>query len=97
LVVDPNAVLALSVALHGLEAIARQCREILQCVRRLDPVQPMGPYALQVCVVYTPFLQRAFATKSLRLGDGLRCTAVASSVLWLRAIQKAVTRLTRAQ
>ena len=53
--------------------------------------------ALQVCVVYTPFLQRAFSTESLRLGDWLRCTAVASSVLWLREIQKAVERLTRAQ
>jgi hypothetical protein len=39
LVVDPNAVLALSVALQGLEAIAGQCREILQRVCRLDAIQ----------------------------------------------------------
>jgi len=52
---------------------------------------------LQVCVVYTPFLQRAFSTESLRLADWLGCTAVASSVLWLREIQKAVTHLTRAR
>ena len=52
---------------------------------------------LQVCVVYTPFLQRAFSTESLSLADWLRCTAVASSVLWLREIQKGVTRLMRAR
>jgi Ca2+-transporting ATPase len=52
---------------------------------------------LQVCVVYTPFLQRAFSTESLSLGDWLRCTAVASSVVWLLEIQKAVRRLTRAR
>jgi hypothetical protein len=39
LVVDANAVLALSVALHGLEAVAGQCCQILQCVGGLDPVQ----------------------------------------------------------
>ena len=48
---------------------------------------------LQACVVYTPFLQRAFSTEALRLADWLQCAAVASSVLWLREMQKAVTRL----
>jgi Ca2+-transporting ATPase len=52
---------------------------------------------LQVCVVHTPFLQRAFSTESLSLADWLRCTAVASSVLWVLEIQKAVTRATRAR
>jgi len=52
---------------------------------------------LQMCVVHTPFLQRAFSTASLSLADWWRCTAVASSVLWLREIQKAVTRLKRAR
>ncbi|MEQ1912482.1 MAG: cation-transporting P-type ATPase, partial [Vicinamibacterales bacterium] len=52
---------------------------------------------LQMCVVYTPFLQRAFSTESLSLADWVRCTAVASSVLWLREMQKAVTRLARAR
>jgi Ca2+-transporting ATPase len=51
--------------------------------------------ALQLCVVYAPFLQRAFSTESLSAVDWLRCTAVASSVLWLREIQKAVMRLKR--
>ena len=52
---------------------------------------------LQLCVVYTPFLQRAFSTMSLSMADWLRCTAVASSVVWLLEIQKAVRRLTRAR
>jgi P-type Ca2+ transporter type 2C len=48
--------------------------------------------ALQVAVIYTPFLQRAFSTASLNLADWLRCTMVTSSVLWLRELSKAVTR-----
>jgi Ca2+-transporting ATPase len=50
---------------------------------------------LQIAVVYTPFLQRAFSTGPLAPSDWLRCTAVASSVIWLREIQKAVTRMRR--
>ena len=49
--------------------------------------------ALQVAVIYVPFLQKAFSTVSLNLGDWLRCVAVASSVLWLRELSKAVTRV----
>lgn len=49
--------------------------------------------ALQVAVIYVPFLQKAFSTVSLSLGDWLRCVAVASSVLWLRELSKAVTRV----
>ena len=48
--------------------------------------------ALQAVVVYVPFLQRAFSTIGLTLGDWLRCAAVASSVLWLREISKAIAR-----
>ena len=48
--------------------------------------------ALQVAVIYTPFLQRAFSTASLNFADWVRCTMVASSVLWLRELSKAVTR-----
>jgi Ca2+-transporting ATPase len=51
--------------------------------------------AAQVAVVYVPFLQSAFATVALGPGDWLRCAAVASSVLWLRELQKVVVRLTR--
>jgi Ca2+-transporting ATPase len=47
---------------------------------------------LQVVVVYTPFLQRAFSTTSLSLNDWLLCFAVASSVLWLRELSKLVER-----
>jgi Ca2+-transporting ATPase len=48
--------------------------------------------ALQVAVIYTPFLQQAFSTTGLSAGDWVRCTVVASSVLWLRELGKAVTR-----
>jgi Ca2+-transporting ATPase len=43
---------------------------------------------LQILVVYAPFLQPAFGTVALRLGDWLVCIAVASSVLWLREVSK---------
>jgi P-type Ca2+ transporter type 2C len=43
---------------------------------------------LQLVVVYAPFLQRAFSTESLAASDWLHCAAVASSVLWLRELQK---------
>jgi hypothetical protein len=45
LVVDADAVLALPVALQGLESVTRQCRQISERVRRLEPVQlePRGP------------------------------------------------------
>lgn len=48
--------------------------------------------ALQVAVIYVPFLQSAFSTVSLSLSDWLRCVAVASSVLWLRELGKFITR-----
>jgi Ca2+-transporting ATPase len=48
--------------------------------------------AMQVAVIYTPFLEQAFSATELSLGDWLRCTAAASSVLWLRELSKVVTR-----
>ena len=47
--------------------------------------------ALQVAVIYTPFLQQTFSTVSLRSGDWVLCAAVASSVLWLRELSKLVS------
>jgi len=47
---------------------------------------------LQVGVIYVPVLQQAFSTVSLSLGDWMRCVAVASSVLWLRELSKAIRR-----
>ena len=44
--------------------------------------------ALQVTVVYVPFLQRAFGTVALSGADWLFCFAVASVVVWLREITK---------
>jgi Ca2+-transporting ATPase len=49
---------------------------------------------LQVAVIYNPYLQQAFSTVSLSASDWLRCTVVASSVLWLRELSKVVTRAT---
>jgi len=43
--------------------------------------------------VSLPFLQKPFSTVSLSLEDWLFCTAVASSVLWLRELSKLVVRL----
>jgi P-type Ca2+ transporter type 2C len=50
--------------------------------------------ALHVAVIYTPFLQQAFSTVSLSFIDWLCCVAVASSVLWLRELNKLITRAT---
>jgi Ca2+-transporting ATPase len=47
---------------------------------------------LQFAVVYLPFLQRAFSTVGLSAGDWLRCTALASLVLWVRELSKVVAR-----
>jgi P-type Ca2+ transporter type 2C len=48
--------------------------------------------ALQAAVIYLPFLQNSFSTVDLTGNDWLRCTAVASSVLWLRELDKLITR-----
>ena len=48
--------------------------------------------ALHVAVVYVQFLQRAFGTVALSGSDWLFCTAVASSVLWIRELSKLATR-----
>lgn len=47
---------------------------------------------LQLAVVYVPVLQQAFSTVALSPGDWLRCTAMISSVLWLRKMSKVWTR-----
>jgi Ca2+-transporting ATPase len=48
--------------------------------------------ALQLVVVYTPFLQRAFHTVPLTVTDWLLCLAAASAVLWAVELRKLVTR-----
>ncbi|MET0391220.1 MAG: cation-translocating P-type ATPase [Polyangiales bacterium] len=48
---------------------------------------------LQFAVIYLPPLQQAFSTTALSLEDWLVCTALASSVLWLRELSKLVARL----
>jgi len=46
--------------------------------------------ALHVAVIHLPFLQEAFSTVALSIGDWLLCTAVASSVLWLSELRKVI-------
>jgi Ca2+-transporting ATPase len=52
---------------------------------------------LQVCVVHAPWLQRAFSTESLSASDWWRCVSVASTVFWVRELQKALLRATRSR
>lgn len=52
-----------------------------------------GSMALQVLVVYVPFLQRAFGTVGLSGRDWVFAIGVASSVLWLRELSKLVARV----
>ena len=51
--------------------------------------------ALQVLVVYVPFLQRAFGTVGLAACDWALCVGVASTVLWLREAGKLIARLSK--
>ena len=51
--------------------------------------------ALQGLVIYAPFLQQAFSTTGLSVRDWLVCLGVASSVLWMRELNKAVERAMR--
>lgn len=44
--------------------------------------------SLHVTVIYIPVLQQAFSTTSLDLRDWLICTGVASSVVWMRELNK---------
>lgn len=46
--------------------------------------------ALQLVVIYVPFLQTAFGTVGLSLTDWLVCIAIASSVLWLSELAKLI-------
>jgi Ca2+-transporting ATPase len=52
--------------------------------------------ALQFVVVHAPFLQSAFSTVDLGSEDWLRCLVIASSVLWLQELRKAVARAWKA-
>lgn len=47
---------------------------------------------LHIAVIYVPFLHQAFSTVSLSATDWLRCTLVASAVLWLREGSKVMLR-----
>jgi Ca2+-transporting ATPase len=48
---------------------------------------------LHMLVIYVPFLQQAFSTVTMSASDWLLCTAVASSVLWLRELVKLFARV----
>jgi Ca2+-transporting ATPase len=47
---------------------------------------------LHAAVVYTPFLHQAFSTTELDVRDWVGCAAIASSVLWLGELAKAIVR-----
>jgi Ca2+-transporting ATPase len=51
--------------------------------------------ALQVAVVHVPVLNDAFSTTPLSPGQWLVCVTMASSVLWVSELRKAVIRATR--
>jgi Ca2+-transporting ATPase len=51
--------------------------------------------ALHAAVIYVPFLQHAFSTTNLSLADWLIAASTASSVLWLRELEKWVVRRRR--
>jgi P-type Ca2+ transporter type 2C len=53
----------------------------------------IGVLVLQVLVVQVPLLQRLFDTAGLTPLEWVTCIAVASSVLWLEEIRKAVVRM----
>jgi Ca2+-transporting ATPase len=50
-------------------------------------------FALQLVVVYAPFLQRAFHTVPLTLSDWALCFAASSAVLWAVEVRKLFTRV----
>ena len=50
--------------------------------------------ALQVAVVYVPFLNQAFGTTPIGPVDWLLCIAMASLVLWVDEIKKLILRST---
>jgi Ca2+-transporting ATPase len=52
---------------------------------------------LHAAVIYAPFLQQAFSTTELDVRDWLGCAAVASSVLWLGELAKAIIRWVKAR
>jgi Ca2+-transporting ATPase len=52
---------------------------------------------LHIAAVYVPFRQQAYSTTALTLSDWIVCVGVASSVLWLRELSKAVTRASTAR
>jgi P-type Ca2+ transporter type 2C len=52
----------------------------------------IGSTALQVLVVHLPMLQRAFGTVALSGADWAFCVVVASLVLWVRELSKALRR-----
>ena len=47
---------------------------------------------LQIVVVHVPFLNEAFGTTPLTVGDWLMCVAIASSVLWVDELKKLIVR-----
>jgi Ca2+-transporting ATPase len=53
--------------------------------------------ALQIAVLYIPFLQAAFSTEPLSPADWARCVLMGSVVLWVREISKVFVRARRSK
>ena len=83
---DVPALQRLQRALRRAERVRRALREPLALGSHRIVAAPAR------AVIYVPFLQQAFSTVGLSLSDWLYCAAVASSVLWLREISKAIAR-----
>jgi P-type Ca2+ transporter type 2C len=86
-------VLVLAQLFNALNARAERA----SAFRRLGANRPLLgalaiSLALQVVVVHLPFLNEAFGTAPLAIGDWLLCAAIASSVLWFEEIRKLVRR-----
>ena len=56
------------------------------------PLLRFATLALQVAVVYVPFLNEAFDTTAMDLTGWLLCVGLASVVLWTDELRKLVTR-----
>jgi Ca2+-transporting ATPase len=91
-------VLALGQIFHVSAIHAGVERSFLQVWFKKNPFllwAVLGTFALQLAVVYLPFLQSAFETVSLSLRDLLISLALASVVLWVVELEKLVRRARR--
>ena len=106
LVNQESGLLGVSIASHDMRdllesalsdeaAAMRSSSTAISRANNLAHLLPCLAGLRRIAVIYAPFLQKAFSTVSLTSADWLRCTVVASSVLWLRELGKLVFRSSR--